>query len=356
MKKNKIKIVIYTSLFGDKEELGDPIDQLESSDTDLDVSFVCFSDNNVHKSNTWKICIEEDHFLPFDKYSRRVKTLPHKYFPKIKYSLFIDNTVKFKRLPNSIDLISSNEYLFKSFLHSGRKNLFEELIAVNGLGYDLTDNILTLIEHYSKFISPSNVSPLTTNTIILREHNHPKIIKLGELWWEHILNFSKRDQLTFDFIKRMTNTDVEYFVGTKMDNDLVFPQANLSSSRILANFDDKKYSYLNNIPQKDFNTAKKIYYNSSPDLNRSTLYARRNSNFSLISNLCYSGMTSRFSPRRNLDIFLSTKLTPLVNLNSNILYIYNFALNSQYHAFYIYLLLCFSHRYCKILFKGFTTS
>jgi hypothetical protein len=122
----------------------------------------------------------------------------------------------------------------------------------------------------------------------------------------------------------MTNTDVEYFVGTKMDNDLVFPQANLSSSRILANFDDKKYSYLNNIPQKDFNTAKKIYYNSSPDLNRSTLYARRNSNFSLISNLCYSGMTSRFSPRRNLDIFLSTKLTPLVNLNSNILYIYNF--------------------------------
>lgn len=322
-KLNKIKLVIYTSLFGLKEKLGDPLINLENDDTDLDISFVCFTDSILHKSNIWEIKIIEDHFLPSDKFSRRVKTMPHKYFPDIKYSLFIDNTVSLKRLPKLIDLVTENSYLYKSFMHSGRNNLFEELLAVNGLGYENSDYLLNLKEHYSKFFNLSNVSPLTTNTVILREHNHPQIIKLGEIWWEHILNFSKRDQLSFDFIKKITNTDIEYFSGTKMDNDLVFPQSNFSASRILSNFDEKKYSYMNNIKQSEYYSAKNNYFTSSPDLNRSNLYARRNSNFSMIANLCFSGMTDRFSPRRNLDHFLSSKLNSFQGKKPNILILFN---------------------------------
>ena len=321
--KNKIKLVIYTSLFGEKEKLGDPLVNLEDNYTDLDISFVCFTDSSLHTSKSWQIRILDDHFIPSDKFSRRVKTMPHIYFPDLKYSLFIDNTVTFKRLPKLIDLSTNNEYLFKSFLHSGRMNLFEELLAVNGLGYDKAEFLLNQKEHYSKFINLSNVAPLTTNTVILREHNHPKVIKLGEIWWEHILNFSKRDQLSFDFVRILTNTDIEYFFGTKMDNDLVFPQSNFSASRILSNFDEKKYSYMNNIKQGEYHNAKNHYYKSSPDLTRSNLYAQKNSNFSMISNLCFSSMTDRFSPRRNLDFFISSKLNYFIGKGSNLLFLFN---------------------------------
>jgi len=321
--KNKIKLVIYTSLFGDKEKLGDPLINLENNYTDLDISFVCFTDSSFHASNSWHIRIIEDHFLPSDKFSRRVKTMPHIYFPDFKYSLFIDNTVTFKRLPKLIDLSTDKKFLFKSFLHSGRKNLFEELLAVNGLGYDNTEVLLNQKEHYSNFINLANVAPLTTNTVILREHNHPNVIKLGEIWWEHILNFSKRDQLSFDFVRLLTNTDIEYFHGTKMDNDLVFPQANFSASRVLSNFDEKKFSYMNNINQGDYHNAKNHYFKSSPDLTRSNLYARKNSNFSMISKLCFSSMTDRFSPRRNLDLFISSKLNYFIGKGSNLLFLFN---------------------------------
>lgn len=323
IKPTNIKLVIYTSLFGDKEELNDPLNNIENEDTDLDISFFCFTDSKSHKSKTWDLKIIDDHFLPSDKFSRRVKTMPHKYLFEFKYSLFIDNTVSFKRLPNSTDLLTEKKYLFRLFMHSGRSNLFEEFLAVNGLGYDTSDNLLSLKEYYSKFINLSKVAPLSTNTVILREHNNDQIIKFGDIWWEHILNFSKRDQLSFDFVKMMTNTEIEYFAGTKMDNELVHPQSNFSSPRVLANFDERKFAFMNNIEQKNSHTSKSIYFNTAPDLNRSTIYAKRNSNFSLISNLCFSGMTSRFSPRRNLDVFLSHIFKDFLLKKSNIFFIFN---------------------------------
>jgi hypothetical protein len=324
MKKSaKFKLAIYTSLFGDKEELNDPLNNIENDDTDLDISFICYTDSKLLKSKSWDLKICDDHFLPSDKFSRRVKTMPHKYLSEFKYSLFIDNTVSFKRLPNSTDLLTKNKYLFKLFMHSGRSNLFEEFLAVNGLGYDTPDNLLNLKEYYSKFINLSNVSPLSTNTVILREHNNGQVIKFGEIWWEHILNFSKRDQLSFDFIKLLTSTETEYFPGTKMDNELVHPQSNFSSPRVLANFDERKFAFMNNIEQKNSHTSKSLYLRTTPDLKRSTIYAKRNSNFSLISNLCFSGMTSRFSPRRNLDVYFSNIFKDFLLNKSNILFIFN---------------------------------
>jgi len=91
----------------------------------------------------------------------------------------------------------------------------------------------------------------------------------------------------------------------------------------LANFDERKYSYLHQIPQAQSGTAKEAYFNSQPDMQRSNLYARRNSVFSLILNLSNSGMTSRFSPRRGLDVFLDSKISPFINLNTNTLNISN---------------------------------
>jgi hypothetical protein len=254
---------------------------------------------------------------------RQAKALPHLFFPDYQYSLWIDNIVKLKRLPKLSDLETNHKYLFKLFLHSGRSSLFEEACAIHGLGYESSETLLNQIEHYSKFINLSSVAPLSTTTVIFREHHHPSVIKFGQTWWSHILNFSKRDQLSFDFVRVLLQTQVDYLEGTKMNNDLVYPQENFSSSRVLANFDERKYSYIHGIPQSEAGKSKELYFNSSPDIQRSNRYARRNSSFSLILNLYHSGMTSRFSPRRNIDNFLDSKLSPFIKFNTKTLDIRN---------------------------------
>lgn len=318
-KNSKIKLVIYTTLLGDKEPLGNPLSDIQDTSTDLDISYVCFTDSNKLESDTWELKSINMHLLSADKMCRQAKALPHEFFPEHQYSLWIDNIVKLKRLPTSADLNTPHKFLFKLFVHSGRSNLFEEACAIHGLGYETSETVLNQMEHYSKFVNLSSVSPLSTTTVIIREHHHPSVIEFGKTWWSHILNFSKRDQLSFDFVRTQLNTAIDYFPGTKLDNDLVYPQENFSSSRVLANFDERKYSFLHQIPQAQSGTAKEAYFNSQPDMQRSNLYARRNSVFSLILNLSNSGMTSRFSPRRSLDIFLDSKISPFINPKTNTL-------------------------------------
>ena len=319
----KIKLVIYTTLLGDKEALGSPLSDIQDTSTDLDISFVCFTDSHKLESETWELKSINMYLLSADKMCRQAKALPHEFFPEHQYSLWIDNIVKLKRLPTSADLQTTNKFLFKLFVHSGRSNLFEEACAIHGLGYETSETVLNQMEHYSKFVNLSAVSPLSTTTVIIREHHHPSVIEFGKTWWSQILNFSKRDQLSFDFVRTQLNTEIDYFPGTKLANDLVYPQENFSSSRVLANFDERKYSYLHQIPQAQSGTAKEAYFNSQPDMQRSNLYARRNSVFSLILNLSHSGMTARFSPRRSLDIFLDSKISPFINPKTNTLNISN---------------------------------
>ena len=321
LKTIKPKLVIYTTLLGDKEPLGDPLSEITDFDTDLDISYMCFTDSQSLTSDTWELKLLDLHLLSTDKMCRQAKALPHLFFPEYQYSLWIDNIVKLKRLPRLSDLETKHKYLFKLFLHSGRSSLFEEACAIHGLGYESSETLLNQIEHYSKFINLSSVAPLSTTTVIFREHHHPSVIKFGQTWWSHILNFSKRDQLSFDFVRVLLQTQVDYLEGTKMNNDLVYPQENYSSSRLLANFDERKYSYIHGIPQSEAGKSKELYFNSSPDMQRSNRYARRNSSLSLILNLSHSGMTSRFSPRRNIESFLESKLTSFTNQTTNALVI-----------------------------------
>jgi hypothetical protein len=90
----------------------------------------------------------------------------------------------------------------------------------------------------------SNIAPLSTCTILLRAHNHLQVIRHGRMWWEHILNFSKRDQMSFDFCRIVTGLRLNWFEGTKFDNDLIYLHNNSSDNRILASFDERKFRRL----------------------------------------------------------------------------------------------------------------
>jgi hypothetical protein len=218
------KLIVYTVLTGDKEKLGNPVSKLLSSYSDLHVDFICLTDNADLKSDIWKCQTFNTNGLQPEKSSRRPKALPHEYFKDYRYSLYLDNICELKRLPNSHDLIHSpnSRYVFRLFKHSTRKTLIEEAHAIAALGYETAENLIRQLFSYSRLMPLNDVSPLSTCTVLLREHMHPSIVRHGQLWWEHILNFSKRDQMSFDFTRVLVGAEVIYLPGDKFANDLIY--------------------------------------------------------------------------------------------------------------------------------------
>ena len=80
---------------------------------------------------------------------------------------------------------------------------------------------------------------------VLAALDHPNIIKQGKIWWENILCFSKRDQMSFDFSIKQSGCLVENLPGFKHENDIIEGINNAGDNRVKANFDDVKYAWLN---------------------------------------------------------------------------------------------------------------
>ena len=239
-------LAIYTVLTGDKEPLGNPIGRLQSIETDLKIDFICFTDNPALKSNVWNCRVFDTHCLPPEKSSRRPKALPHEYLADYDYSLYMDNICELKRLPNCSDILKApdTDYVYRVFKHSTRTVLAEEALAISSLGYDTAENLINQLDTYVQYLPLQSITPLNTCTILLRQHNHLQVIRHGRMWWEHILNFSKRDQMSFDFCRLQSSLKLNNFEGTKFENELIYEHNNAAGGRLLASFDKNKFRQL----------------------------------------------------------------------------------------------------------------
>jgi hypothetical protein len=314
-----IDLVVYTVLTGNKEALGDPLRRLTSKDTDLRIDFVCLTDNEDLKSPTWRVTTFDTLRLLPEKASRMPKALPHAFFANYaRFSLYVDNTVEFRRLPTSQDLWTQAPYLFKLYKHHGRATIIEEAAAIASLGYDSSSNLIRQLEHYSKYIDLHKITPLSTCTIMFRDHSNSQVSKHGELWWAHILAFSQRDQMSFDFARLQTQTQVEYLAGDKHNNDLVFAQDNFSSSRVLAHFDDKRYAWLHRGDQAAIANPRRHFIESrSAEPRTSRRYINRQGDpLDLYFYLFRCSFGSFHSPRRNMSHEMHRFLSGIISKGS----------------------------------------
>jgi asparagine synthase (glutamine-hydrolysing) len=311
------KLVVYTAVIGAKERLGNPLAGMAPTTTDLDVDFVCFTDNHDLTSEVWRFVYIDSGHLPPEKLSRRPKAMPDKYLPDCNYSLYIDNTVAFKRLPVSQDLETSRPYLFRTFRHATRNSLWEEADAVATIGYDEVGTICRQLDFYASLRPLESIAPLTTCTVILRSHNHPKIVEFGEIWWEEILNFSKRDQLSFDFSAIQTGCAVDYFEGTTQDNDMIIWPARSIVRRVLANFDSTRYSWTHRHDPEARSNPRGHFLNHGKG--NDAAYTRPVHLFEYICHKQKSSLGSAVSPRRSVAVTLGETLSRYREQSGNLL-------------------------------------
>lgn len=194
------KGVIYTAITGKYDSLP------EHSVYNLkDYDYVCFTtiDNIINIKKPWKAIAIEPlmHIIPTTdqvKIARWFKTHPHLFFRNYKMSIWIDGSIKFTKDPNKY--ITDNKFdmlLIPS--HPKRICIYQEALACIAMKKDTKENIDKEIDFLKKESYPKD-NGLVQSNIIVRYHNKKECIDLMESWWNMIQNFSKRDQLSFDYV------------------------------------------------------------------------------------------------------------------------------------------------------------
>ena len=226
------KKVIYTSIFGSEYYLHDPDVDMKGWD------FICFTDNPNYKSKYWKIILTPK-IYDGARDSKKPKILPHEYLNNYDISVWVDGDVKITADVDELVNRYLNDKDYAVFNHefcgisttgnlNVRKCIYDEAKFIKWAGDNhpkkhYKDNLNVInnqIERYRKEGYPKN-NGQARNTIIIRRHNNPKIIKVMEDWWQEVTYGSKRDQISFPYVAWKNNLDFN-FINEDIDNNRWF--------------------------------------------------------------------------------------------------------------------------------------
>ena len=155
------------------------------------------------------------------------KVLPHRFFPAAEYSLWIDgNIVPDCDLNGLVD-----RYLTRCDIavhrHPERRCIYDEADTCIALGLDSADVIGAQMDRYRRAGHPASAG-LAALGVVLRRHT-ASVRTLNERWWREIQHGSRRDQLSFDVVARMTGLSYATFESHYFEGPLFryYPHASV---------------------------------------------------------------------------------------------------------------------------------
>ena len=218
MQFHKDELIIYTVLIGSN--------QLINSQPFIKNSkyrHVCLTDNKKLTSKDWEIIIVDPVFPQDSNRSQRLlKLKPNIIFPEYKYSLYFDNTILFKvKVDDFLDQITRDQNLKDNdpFLlvpfHSYRRDLLSEFKICSKYNLANQFKIYEQLKHY--FLNNDQILKMRPYWcgILIRNHNHEKIINHSEIWFSHLCRYTRRDQLSIIHSAFQANISIH---GFDLDN------------------------------------------------------------------------------------------------------------------------------------------
>lgn len=201
-KRQKPKIVIYSAIIGAYDQLTLPLL------LDGEIDYVLFTDQKIDGQG-----VVEIRSLPFKKRDaarqvRYIKLHPHTLFPDHDLAIWVDANIRILGdIQPLITAFKSSKKPVGLVPHSKRRSLYEEAAACLALGKGEPDLIRKQVAHYQKLGFEHN--DLATGGIIFYDLNSSKLESWLNDWWQEILDFSARDQLSINYT--MAKNKVEWF-------------------------------------------------------------------------------------------------------------------------------------------------
>lgn len=121
--------------------------------------------------------------------------MPHRFLKDYEYSIWIDGSFEIKK---DIQQLLNYSSLMTAVRHPDRNCIYKEMDACSMWRLDDTVTIQKQKERYESLGYPIN-NGLIASGFLFRERNHLKVIAVMERWWEEVKNYSKRDQLSFNY-------------------------------------------------------------------------------------------------------------------------------------------------------------
>jgi len=126
-----------------------------------------------------------------------MKILAHEYLAEYDESLYIDNTVALKMAsPLLFDALLPPDSVMALARHSFRGPLLDEYTAVIEQRLDAGWVCQEQQSHYQECNPTALDVPTLWSGLMLRRHNAPAVQAVMQFWWENVLRYSRRDQLS----------------------------------------------------------------------------------------------------------------------------------------------------------------
>lgn len=205
------KYVVYTVVAGSYDEVKEPIY------INPNIDYYIFTDNHIPSDSMWKkipiSSIDSIKNYSFLEQARYIKTHPQEFFEDYDYSMFIDGNIQITCdiMPLFNTVIANNKSI-AIHRHQSRQCLYDEAKYVYVLKKAKLKEIKKQIKAYKKQGFPQKYGLFETN-VIIRKHNEKICINVMEEWWNEIIKFTKRDQLSFTYALWKNNLDSDYVLS-----------------------------------------------------------------------------------------------------------------------------------------------
>ncbi len=145
--------------------------------------------------------------------SRRAKLCPHRYFGE-DWSIWLDNKSRLKRDPVEIveALTAQSDAGFFAFPHFRRDCVYDELQTCWENGLDDFRLLKERQETYRRQGMPRHAG-LIEGHFIARRHGDPAVAAFGDHWFEHVLRYSRRDQISFPYLVWLTHFRFDFITA-----------------------------------------------------------------------------------------------------------------------------------------------
>lgn len=212
-KSGNSELVVYTALLGNGEDLQ------QAPDGKPGMKRILFTDRDIEGNRGWEV-VKVSKPLKFDsrRSQRYYKFFGHPLIWDYKNTLYLDNTIQLKADPFTLwsKLVGEKNLGFP--LHSYRKDISHEFQRVIQARRDHPSRVIEQLKTYEEFYPGiMELTPAWNGLIARKDWDYSW--EFFEIWWQHLLRFSDRDQLSIMAALQDSGISANFFHMSNFESD-----------------------------------------------------------------------------------------------------------------------------------------
>lgn len=223
------KICVYTCITGSYDDIKEFQNLKEKN-----IDYILFTNNKDIKSNFWKVVYIENEGLDNVRLNRKIKILGHELINNnYDYSIYMDGSVILRKPITEFikDCLDFDKYDIIGFKHRERDCLYLEGKACLKHMKEKKEIILKELDFIKKNNYPEH-NGLMENTIFARNLKSKKVMETCRLWFDMVMKYSSRDQLSFCFCAFQTKLKYKLLDMNVFDNKYFYNEPHKKTNQI----------------------------------------------------------------------------------------------------------------------------